>query len=154
MVVVVVIDIVNLLLYKKEMILFLSILLITIFLDLILRKEKVSDSKLKFFETSAVIVLLLYLIISSGNFSFLAILGTTLISLAWVFKELFANIGATILMQIYPQFEKNDVLLVEGHPELLIFEDVGLLRSVLKTTYGSLVYMPNRTLLNETVTVS
>lgn len=134
--------------------LFLIILIVVIYLDIVLRQQEVSKRKIKFYEASVFIVFLLYLMIVSRNYSFLAVIGTTLISFAWVFKELFANFGATIIMQLYPQFEKDDVLDMGEGMEPLVFEEVGFLRSVLKKTNGDLVYAPNRTLLNEVITVS
>lgn len=132
----------------------LIILILVLYLDLVLRKKKVSNKKLMFYETSAALVFAIYLLVETKNFAILTVIGTTVVSLAWVFKEFFANVGASLVMQLYPQFEKNDVLRLRPSEEPLIFEDVGFLRSVLKKNNGDVVYAPNSTLLNELVTVS
>ena len=129
------------------------LLVIVIVLNVSLRKYKLEQKKIKLFESFSIIAFIFFVLFTSENISVLTILGTSLVSLAWVFKEFFANAGCTIIMNLLPQFEKNDLIQLEGM-EPMLFEHVSFLRTKLKKSDGTVVYVPNRTLLNELVTVS
>jgi len=82
----------------------------------------------------------------SNNITLLAIVGTTFISLAWIFRDLLDNFCATMILYTYPQYDKYDLISVKG--ETGIYEGLGFMRTPMRKWNGDLIYIPNRILLN------
>jgi Mechanosensitive ion channel. len=128
------------------------LLLLVFILDMHMRKRNTSRSRIKVFEAFSIFLILVYVIIATDNITILAVASTTFLSLAWAFRELLSNLGSTIVMYMYPQYNKNDILTVKGESDLQ-FDSTGFLRSKMKKTSGELVYVPNRMLLNDLVII-
>ena len=131
----------------------LVVILLFIFLDVYLRVKKAPKAKIRTFEGIFLMCLIISLIIITENLSILTVLGATILSMSWVFKELIANFGTSFLMYFYPPFEENDIIKL-GDMDELTFQGPGFLRTALKKPNGDVVLVPNRTLFNEQLTVS
>lgn len=121
-------------------------------MDIAIRKRNLPIIEIKAFESATVFLLLIYFLVLTHNFTVLAVVGTTFLSLAWAFRELLSNLSSTLVMYAYPQYEINDVLSVKGEDGLQ-YENLGFLRTKMRKANGDLVYVPNRMLLNDMVTV-
>ena len=128
------------------------LILLVLVLDFIMRRRRVSSLEIKTFEGVSVFLLIVYLLILTNNFTVLAVVGTTFLSLAWAFRETLANVSSTLIMYIYPQFEKNDILRIKDEADLR-YQRLGFLRTKMIKPNGYIVYVPNNVLLNDLVVI-
>lgn len=125
-------------------------------MDIILRKKKVDENNIRVFESLTICIGIVYLLLTSQNTGLIALLGTTLVSLAWVFKSVLENLGSTLLLHMLPQYKQHDVINVgTGGATMtnLRFEGVGLLRTKLIRDNGDILYVPNSNLMNDYVQI-
>ena len=135
---------------------FLTLTIIFVILDVILRLKRVDHNHLRSSEVTFCIIVLIALLIETKNFGILSVFGASIFTMAMVFKEIISNLGASLILFLYPSFNPNDILKNVNFPnnEPLIFSDVGILRSTLKTTSGEAVLVPNNILLTDFISIS
>lgn len=134
-----------------------AFVVIVVILDILLRRRKVKQAKVRLFELLCISLILIFVLLTSQNTGVIALMGTSLVSFAWIFKDTLCNLGSTVLLHLYPQYEHNDVLNVStnvGMPQKLRYVKLGFLRSKLVKPNGDIVYIPNSTLLNDVVAVA
>lgn len=125
-----------------------------IIIDLALRARRTTKAKLRTFETLSFILVLILAMMTSSNIGLLSIIGATMLSTAMILKEFYANAFASIYMYLLPQYESDDLILIQdkNYPSTpMIFKELGWLRTPLFSTTGDVVNIPNRILLNEGV---
>lgn len=116
-------------------------------------QEYINNRRL--FIIMSIFILFLYLITITGNLKILTMFASIAIATAWVFQDFLSNLGSTLILKIYPQFERGDVLQLNDiqHHLTMIFNKVGFLRSILINKEGGIVYVPNRKLLNDIISI-
>jgi small-conductance mechanosensitive channel len=124
--------------------------------DFILRSKKVDVIGVRIYETIAISMLLVFLLLTTNNTGLIAIIGTGIVSFAWIFKDILENLGSTLLMHLYPQYSDDDILSV-GHGINILpnvkFQGLGFLRSKLIDEDGTIMYVPNSNLMSDFVRV-
>lgn len=135
---------------------FLTLTIVVVILDVILRFKKLDHNHLRSSEITFCIIVFISLLIETKNFGILSVFGASIFTMAMVFKEIISNLGASLLLFLYPSFNENDILTNVNFPnhEPLIFSDVGILRSTLKTSTGKAVLVPNNILVTDFISIS
>jgi len=128
------------------------VLLMIVGTDIFLR-FKYSEDKAKDFEKTAVVAVVISIFLLSQSLGQLSYMFTFAIALMWIFRETINNLGSSILIYLYPPFELNDVLTINGR-EGLVYRGVGLLRTKFIKATGEEVHIPNRILFNDTIDIA
>jgi len=118
-----------------------------------IRKKIVDKRKIRYFESSFVIMYLIYIILLSNNIGVFAIIGTFVLSIAVIFKSELENLGITFIMMLFPPFSPADIVSIPDVYDNLIFKKLGFIRTSLYTSDGKIVMVPNSILFNNTIVI-
>jgi small-conductance mechanosensitive channel len=133
---------------------YISISMVIIFLLLIgAVRSFVRDKKqAKHAQIILTVLLVVSLMLFTKNAGFLTMLGASLVSIGWSFKEVINDAGSSLLLMFFNPLDVNDIICA-GDACNLRYIGLNFLRSKFLRSDGSVVLVPNRYLLSGQVTI-
>ena len=128
-------------------------LLLFMVIDIHIRTLNIKNKQniLRTFESIFVLFYVIFIVYVSGHIGLLTMMSTYILSFSFIFREILANFGSTLIMYMIPIFKSGDIISINSN--IGVFNELGLLRSSISTSDGSLIKVPNSTLLNGLITI-
>ena|ERR1700743_991362 len=127
-------------------------LILFIALDFSLRNSEINNKYrvIRSFESVFLIGFVVYLLFITNRHEYITTM-ISIIPLTLVFSDILANLGATILLFLFPRFKQGDVIASAGFTGT--YQSLGFLRTALTASDGALVKIPNNIILNGIIAI-
>lgn len=129
-------------------------LIIFVILDIHLRLLKNLKDKwrvIRVFESLFLIFYIIYVTYISNKTNYLVMMSTFILSISFIFREILANAGATVVLFLFPLYKQGDVISINNYTGT--YNSLGLLRTSIVETNGTNIRIPNSNLVSGLLTV-